>query len=520
MIEPNMEPKSRLYMRLLLRAVFFVGLLLFVVYALPRLLALFAPFIAGFLVALGLNPLVSWFHRKVGLPRSVSAFVLVLLVFAGVAALLSWGVYTAVNEIRSAAGNYQAIWNYVVGAFDYLSVQFAWILDMFPLFEGFDLETAVFDWISNLSMSILNSSSFDMAGIAGSVSSAIVGALVFLMGAYFITAEYRIIADLMEKYFGDRVYGYIRLMKNSTQSALWKYLRAQLLLALLAFVVMFVALLIYGQPYAFLLAFVISVFDFLPILGAGVVLVPWGIVEAIQGDVVKAVFLFALSGGFFVLRRMVEPKILGSQTGLHPIVALASIYLGFRVGGVLGAILGPLIVMIAISIYKTHIFDNTLRDIRDVGYYMMMFFRRGEAFEEDLRYEKESMDSMRDGAKVGVGDGAKVGVQVGAGDGEQDDAGDGEQDDSGDGEQIGAGDGLQVGAGDGGQVDAGDGEQDDASDGMWDRLQDGREEVSGNGGLRDAGLGNSGAASDGLMEGEGVVLVPGLHDLSKKAEGP
>ena len=390
MTEPVQESRDRLYIRLFLRLALLVVLLLFMVYALPPLLSLLAPFLAAFLVAVILNPPVTWLHDRLKLPRTLVALVLVVLLFAGVAALISWGVYIAVNEAVSLAKNYSGILDSVRGVMAYFYEQIAWILDIFPKFgEGFaefNIMDSVYTWIQTVSEDFLASPYSSMADITAAVSNAIVGVIIFLIAAFFLTVEYRAIGNLMERYFGDRVYGYMRLLKNSTQSALWRYLKAQLLLALLAFVVMFTALLIYGQiyeqKYVLLIALSLAFIDFLPIVGAVAVLIPWALVEffglAGEPNYIKAVFLLILAVGFFVLRKVVEPKILGSQTGLHPLVALASIYVGLQLGGVLGAILGPVIVMVIISIYNTQIFDNTIKDVKCAMRDVTDLLHRGE----------------------------------------------------------------------------------------------------------------------------------------------
>jgi sporulation integral membrane protein YtvI len=382
------EKRSRLYTRLVLRIVLWVLGILLLRFAGPPLLSLLAPFLAAFLVALALNPLVSKIRRKWGLPRRLIAFVLVILVFLILAALISWAVYIVVREVRLLSMDFQAIWASVEAGLASLYTTFAWVLDFFPTLKDINVMETLNQWLQSLSQEFLDSPGAGFAGVWAVTAKAgkvLLGVLIFMMAAYCITAEYPTIARLMEKYLGNRIYGYVRLLKNTTQSALWKYFKAQLLLALLAFTIMFVALVIYGQSYAFLIALLLAFFDFLPLLGTGIILVPWALVAATYGgDIVKAIFLLALSGGFFLIRRLVEPKILGSQTGLHPLVALLSIYIGLVKWGIWGAICAPLVVMVAVRVYNTRIFDHTIRDIRavlqDVGglFHRRRTWQRGE----------------------------------------------------------------------------------------------------------------------------------------------
>ena len=119
--------------------------------------------------------------------------------------------------------------------------------------------------------------------------------------------------------------------------------------------IIFPALLIAGQEYAFLLALLVAFLDFIPLLGASTLFIPWGILEMLGGNLFYGMFLIALSWSFFFIRRILEPKVMGTQTGLHPLVALMSIYAGWRMFGVLGAIVGPIGVMVILNLIAANL---------------------------------------------------------------------------------------------------------------------------------------------------------------------
>jgi len=363
------ENRKRLYLRILLRAILFVVCILLLIFVVPRLFSLFAPFIFAFLMALILNPLVSKLNEKFGFSRKLTALILVILVFTGFAALIGKFIYTIINEMVTLANNFQSVWDSAASALDFINTKLEWFLGFLPS----EAEITLANIIDNLYQS-LQSASGDFlnfilsqtTSITTTFSNSVVNVIVFIIAAYFITAEYYTMGSLVKKHLGSRMYRYFDILKNASKSALGRYLRAQLLLALLAFVVMFPALQIYGQAYAFLIALFLAFIDFLPIVGTAVVLIPWGILEMAGGNTIKALFLIILAVAFFILRKIVEPKIVGSQTDLHPLIALMSIFVGLKISGIWGAVLGPIAVMIAINIVKTHVFDNAVKDIKDV----------------------------------------------------------------------------------------------------------------------------------------------------------
>ena len=122
------------------------------------------------------------------------------------------------------------------------------------------------------------------------------------------------------------------------------------------------ALLIYGQSFALVIALAVGVVDFFPFFGSSLILIPWAIVAFLQGDWVCTVFLLVLTFVLFLFRKLAEPKIVGDQTGLHPLLSLMSMYVGMKLAGILGMILMPILWMAVISLYRVGFFDPTIRD--------------------------------------------------------------------------------------------------------------------------------------------------------------
>ena len=117
------------------------------------------------------------------------------------------------------------------------------------------------------------------------------------------------------------------------------------------------------QPYGLLLAAGLAVLDFIPIIGAGTVMVPWAVIDLVLTRFGEAAALMAVWGVIVVFRRVAEPKVLGDQTGLSPILSLVGIYLGMRIGGVLGMVIGPLLLLVFVNLAKLGIFRPALRDL-------------------------------------------------------------------------------------------------------------------------------------------------------------
>ena len=199
--------------------------------------------------------------------------------------------------------------------------------------------------------------------MAASVSNFAVALVVFMMASYFITGDYpRLRFELT-----DRVPAMARdfcgSVKGIFMSAFGGYVKSQLILSAGVFAILSAGFFLMGQPYGLLLALGLSVLDFVPIIGSGTVMVPWAVVDMILGQYGEAAALMAVWGVIALFRQFAEPKILGDQTGLSPILSLVGIYVGMQAGGVLGMVVGPLLLLVCINLAKLGIFRPVLDDL-------------------------------------------------------------------------------------------------------------------------------------------------------------
>ena len=227
-----------------------------------------------------------------------------------------------------------------------------------------DLTDAFIGWVRGLDFSgWLTEMAGQAPSMAASVSNFAVALVVFMMASYFITGDYpRLRFELT-----DRVPAMARdfcgSVKGIFMSAFGGYVKSQLILSAGVFAILSAGFFLMGQPYGLLLALGLSVLDFVPIIGSGTVMVPWAVVDMILGQYGEAAALMAVWGVIALFRQFAEPKILGDQTGLSPILSLVGIYVGMQAGGVLGMVVGPLLLLVCINLAKLGIFRPVLDDL-------------------------------------------------------------------------------------------------------------------------------------------------------------
>ena len=199
------------------------------------------------------------------------------------------------------------------------------------------------------------------SSLTGQVSSAALRGLSALMGAlpglflacgttvlavFFTLSAYPQVMAFLRRQLPERWRGRAGGVKASVLDTLGKWLRAECILLLVTFFQLLAGFLLLRQEYALLLAVVIALIDALPVFGTGTVLLPWAAVLCVAGDVPRGIALAALYAVIAVVRSVLEPKVMAAQVGLPPLVALAAMYVGFRVMGVAGMVLLPLAVLV------------------------------------------------------------------------------------------------------------------------------------------------------------------------------
>jgi sporulation integral membrane protein YtvI len=136
------------------------------------------------------------------------------------------------------------------------------------------------------------------------------------------------------------------------RKAIFGFLRAQAVISFLTYIVALIGLLILDVNFAMAIALLIIIVDILPILGTGSVLVPWAIYMILTGHSFQGVGLIVLFLVITVFRRMIEPKILGDSIGIGALSTLISLYVGFKLVGMVGLFLGPIVVILYVAMRK------------------------------------------------------------------------------------------------------------------------------------------------------------------------
>lgn len=372
--------RGRLWLRLGLRLVFAGLLVLFVWKVLPPVLSLLMPFVVALALAWLLNPAIRFLQKKLNVRRGVLSMLLVVLVIAVVGGLLAGLVYSLLAQMFSLLQNWQSVWGEFMSGVEAVAQALEDLLRPLPgeTYEQAARLTEKFTgWIATLAPTLVAGLASNAGSFAMSLPSLGVGVVISIMATYFISADYPHLRFKVTQRVPEEFRGFFSQVKHVAVDAFGGYVRAEFILSVVVFFILLAGFFALGEPYTLLLAFALAVMDFIPIIGAGTVMVPWAVVDLALAEYRHAVGLMVIWGIIVLFRRLAEPKVVGDQTGLSPIASLVSIYVGMKLGGVVGMVLGPVVCLVLFNIVRGGLLDGTVADLRAALWDLMAFFKRG-----------------------------------------------------------------------------------------------------------------------------------------------
>ena len=316
-----------------------LGALLLGYVVLKYLFFIALPFLLSWGVAFSLRAPSKRIAEATHIPKKVISLTLTLLImFGGMALFVSALVYAATEA-----------WDFLSGLLE--SGELYSVLDKIlnPIKgilgdrEGAaELEGRIGEAVREMLTSLLSSLVGIISSFAKSLPKALIFLLVTVVSSVYFSLDLDRINGSVKRLLPEKVGVVLVRFKDRFLSVLVKYLRAYLIIALITFIVMLFGFLVLGVRYAVLFAFIVSLLDALPLIGVGTVLVPFSIYEMIFGKFTLGIGLMILFISHALMRQFIEPKIIGKNLGIHPIVSLVLLYAGYMLFGFFGLLLIPL----------------------------------------------------------------------------------------------------------------------------------------------------------------------------------
>ncbi len=326
-----------------------VGIYLFLQYAMPYVF----PFALGAFLAFLLDPLVVLLVKRTRMTRAWAAFLSILVLVVGLGVFISWGVTRVAQEVADLYGylpQYYGEFNKILGDVLNMVGEFSQKLPE-PL-----ARIAQDQW-NNL-YALVATFVTGAGGFVKGLPGFSVSMFFTIMSSYFLIKDRSAISESLERLLPEETFTNFKNVESSITSGIAAVIRAQVLLVLLTMVINIAGLSVLNTRYEVGLGFLLAVLDILPVIGPGLIYVPWILYHFIWGNLTTGIGLLILYAGVSFFRQVVQTQLIGREMGLHPLVTLFSLYLGFRLFGTIGIIYGPLIAVLVVGLWVAGIIPN------------------------------------------------------------------------------------------------------------------------------------------------------------------
>ncbi|WP_161993105.1 sporulation integral membrane protein YtvI [Sediminibacillus terrae] len=322
------------------------------------------PFIIAVIIAIMLNPVISFIERLTRLPRAAS----VMLVLAGFLVLASGLVAILIVELINGTSFLAAR----------IPGQFVELIHFLEEFASYYLHP-VYEKMNNL-VDMLEPSQRDV--VTGQLKQlgedvAAAGALVIqhllqalsqsmiklpgyfsiwlfsLLGTFFICKDWYKLKTAFFRFLPAPFTTSTKTLYLGLRQAFIGYLKAQLLLIFITFLLVWTGLLLLNIDHALTIALITAFIDLLPYVGTGLIFVPWIVYVFFTGNYSLTIGLAVLYGIILIQRQVSEPKILSANIGVDPLAMLVCLFVGFQLFGLWGLMAGPVALVIVTTFIKS-----------------------------------------------------------------------------------------------------------------------------------------------------------------------
>ena len=323
-----------------------VGIL--AIFAFEKLIPIFSPFLIAWAVALAVRGPAKKLSRKIHVPERVLRVFLsifITLIAFGVIAILIWQITAMLWRFISDIGEGNAIYEFFTRLTD----------PDLPIFgDGIPPELA--DRLSEALGSMISEALSRIASVLTSLVSSIPKSLLFLLVTVISLIYFSIDLEKINSTVARVVPVKLRKTLREARENLFKvvlgYAKSYILIMLITFAEVFLGFVLIRVEHAPLLALMVAFLDILPVIGVGTVLIPWSIFCFLGGNHMRGIGLLILFVVIAVVRQFIEPRIVGKNLNLHPVLTLVFLYVGYALFGIIGLLTVPILAVAVSALIK------------------------------------------------------------------------------------------------------------------------------------------------------------------------
>lgn len=359
-----MKASAVKYVKAIVNLLLLLTVILLTIWLAPKLIVFFMPFIIGWIIAWVSSPMVKFFEDKLKIKRKAGSAVVIIVVIGLVVLCFYFIGARLVRELMDFVKDFPVMWEGLKKDFEEIYQNLSKILpkDMQSVVQTVGAKT------NELAMSLVEKFSAPaidwVSSVAKQIPTIIIAVIMCLLSAYFFVAERSIWSIPVKKMIPRGIYSRLSLVAGSIKKSVGGYIKAQLKIEVWIYLLLEIGLLILGVSNVLIVGLGIAFLDFFPFFGTGTVMVPWAIIKFLSGDYMMAAGILIVWGISQLVRQFIQPKIMGDSMGMPPIPTLVFLYVGYKLGGVIGMILALPIALVIETMYKEGVFDTTQKSLQ------------------------------------------------------------------------------------------------------------------------------------------------------------
>ena len=345
----------------------YIALILLVVFIVFKLGIFLFPFTIALFFSILARPFTRFLQNKLKLSKKISTIISIvafLVVFFGI---IGWSSLKLVSEVYKLSQNLNSYSEMIQKLWTESMAKIYSYLGNFP--SGFtkQINDTINGFISSGSVK-LGTFIKGLINFITSIPTLILYICITILATFFISLDREKIISFLEQQFPKSWLDKVFNIKTDMFTVLGSYIKAQLILMTICFFELLACLnllsfLNFNVAYPFLMSIIICIIDALPILGAGTILIPWAIISFALGDIKLGIALIIIYLFVLSVRQMLEPKLVSQNLGVHPLITLISMYSGFKIFGVIGFLIGPIVMIILKNVFSKELEAGFFRDI-------------------------------------------------------------------------------------------------------------------------------------------------------------
>lgn len=310
-----------------------------------------APFVIGWVISLIYNPIVDFLEKKFNIKRWLGTLITIVLIIgflSSVVALVLSKLFTEAELFINRLPLYIENLKIIINEISYKIEETASNL---PFGNIFDFNKSPIDF-SNIITPIIKTGGSGSFNAVKAIPNFLMVVIMALISSYFFSKDKYEIKKFFKKHIPLSKNNHWIIVKQNLLNSLGGYFKTQIILMCYTFIICTIGFLIIKSPYGLLLSVVTSIIDALPFFGSGFILWPAIAISLFSGEYYLAVGYTIIYIIINIMRQIMQPKILGTQIGVHPLIALISMYIGLKIVGVLGMIIGPVVAVIIKAFFE------------------------------------------------------------------------------------------------------------------------------------------------------------------------